>query len=303
MPASIAALFAGLPIDENFALVLAAMTVSLGASMITLVYNRRSISEPVDDSDGDIGALFESPASIVPHLVELRQRLVYALIGIVVATVIAGALTNTIIEILTEPVVTVLQQQFGEDINVTILDPTEGVTVFIRVAITTGIVFASPYVIAQVWIFIAAGLKPSERRMFYLLFPFAAGLFITGVAFAYFVMLPVALPFLYTFLDPVEPIVRIDSFIRFVTTVLLFVGLSFEMPLIFFVLAKLGVVNSKMLAQNWRIAVVLIAVLAALITPTPDPINMGIVAAPLILLYLLSIVLTRFANPPNRAEA
>ena len=178
--------------------------------------------------------------------------------------------------------------------NLQVIRVTEPVGVWFRVALTVGIILASPVVIAQIWVFIVTGLRAGERRAVYLLFPFALILFLTGVSFAYFVMLPVAVPFLTDFLGlNAKP--TLEDYIGFVTNVLLWVGISFEMPLVMFALAKLGVVNSGMLLRNWRIAVVLVAILAAVITPTPDPVNMGIVALPLLILYGLSIILTRFA--------
>ena len=126
-----------------------------------------------------------------------------------------------------------------------------------------------------------------------MLFPFAVILFVIGVAFAFFVMLPTAVPFLTNFLINAQP--TLDDYMDFVTNVLLFVGLSFEIPMVIFILAKFRIVNAKMLIKNWRIAIVAIAILAAFVTPTPDPINMGIVAAPLLLLYILSVALAAIA--------
>jgi sec-independent protein translocase protein TatC len=195
---------------------------------------------------------------------------------------------------LSESVLVVLAGPIGGLENLSLIKVTEGVSVFVRVAIMLGIILASPYVLAQVWIFVGAGLKPNERRMLYLLFPFALLLFLSGVAFAYYVMLPVAVPFLTTFLNiQSKPI--LEDYVQFVTNAMLWVGISFEMPLILFGLAKLKIVNTGMLARNWRIAVVIVAIVAAVVTPTPDPVNMAIVAAPLLALYGLSIVLTLFA--------
>jgi sec-independent protein translocase protein TatC len=144
------------------------------------------------------------------------------------------------------------------------------------------------------WIFIAAGLKPAERRWFYLLFPFALILFLSGVSFAYFVMLPAAIPFLTGFMS-IRTIPTLDDYIGFVSTVLLWVGVSFEMPMAIFLLAKAKIVSAKMLIRYWRYAIVVIMIASAVITPTPDPVNMLLVAAPLFVLYLLSIVLALFA--------
>ncbi len=274
-----------LPISTEAALLLSALIISIAAALTALLRNRRVLRAPLDEG-GDMGAIFENPQAIMPHVLELRSRIIRALIAIAVATVTAMILADQVLVVLAEPI--------GGFDKLQVIRVTEPVSVWFRVALTVGIILASPFVFAQLWLFIVAGLKPTERRAFYLLFPFALILFLTGIAFAYFIMLPVSVDFLTNFLGfPGRP--TLEDYVKFVTTVLLWVGVSFELPLIMFALAKMKLVTARMLAQNWRIAVVLIAALAAVVTPTPDPINMGIVAAPLLVLYVLSIVLALFA--------
>lgn len=278
-----------LPISLEALLVIVAFAASLLFATGALVRNRRRMAEAdAAGEESDLGAIFENPGSILPHVVELRTRLINSAIALVVATVVATLLSEQILQLAARPL-----GPGGMD-NLQAIQVTEPFGVFFRVALTIGVILAAPYIITQIWIFIAAGLKSSERRVFYLAVPFALILFLSGVMFAYFVMLPVAVPFLVNFMG-VNATPTIESYIKFITTVLLWVGISFELPLIMFGLAKIGIVNAKMLAKNWRIAIVLIAVASAFITPTPDPINMGIVAAPLFVLYLLSIVLAMFA--------
>lgn len=274
-----------LPIPAELALVISALLVSVAAAGIALIRSRRIINAPLEEG-GDFGVVFQDPGAIMPHVLELRQRLINALIAIVVGMAAALALADQVLIAMAVPI--------GGLDNIQVIRVTEPVSVWFRVALTVGIILASPFVFAQLWIFIVAGLKVSERRVFYLLFPFALILFLTGVSFAYFVMLPVAVPFLTNFLGlRGRPI--LEDYIGFVTSVLLWVGVSFEMPLVVFGLAKAKLVTARMLVQNWRIALVLIAIISAVVTPTPDPINMGIVAAPLFVLYLLSIVMALFA--------
>lgn len=283
-----------LPISTEGRIVLSALVISLATALGALIRNRRLLRTPVDDEAGDMGAIFDNPSSIMPHVIELRNRVIASLIAIAVATFLSAALTDRILTLLAAPIGGVEALQA--------IRVTENVSVFFRVALTVGIILASPYVIAQLWIFIAAGLKPSERRLFYLLFPFATVLFMSGVAFAYLVMLPVAVPFLTNFMGiTAKP--TLDDYVKFVTNVLLWVGASFELPMIVFVLAKLGIVNAGMLARNWRFAVVIIVIIAAVVTPTPDPINMGIMSAPLLGLYLLSIVLALVAQPKAKPKS
>jgi sec-independent protein translocase protein TatC len=276
---------ARLPLSAEARVLISALIVSLTVALLALIRNRQAIGSS-EEPESDLGVIFENPASIMPHVAELRTRLINSVIAVVIGTIVATALSQTILRLVAKPI--------GSLDNLQAIGVTEPFGVFFRVALTVGAILAAPYIISQIWIFVAAGLKPSERHIFYLFVPFAVILFLTGVTFAYLVMLPVAVPFLVTFMG-VNATPTLENYIKFVTSVLLWVGISFEMPLVMFALAKVGVVNARMLLKNWRIAIVLIAILAAVITPTPDPVNMGIVAAPLFILYLLSIVLAMFA--------
>ena len=271
--------------DIETRLIASALFVSVAIALVSLLRNRPTLRAPVTESS-DFGAIFESPASLLPHLEELRIRLTNCLFAVLASTALAALIAETILVVLAQPV--------GGLDKLQVIDITEGVQVYFQVSLTLGIILASPFVISQIWIFVAAGLKIEERRWFYLLFPFALALFLAGVAFAYFVMLPVAVPFLTGFVG-IRALPRLANYVEFVTTILLWVGISFEMPIIVFLLARAKLVTAGMLLRGWRVAIVGIAILAAAITPTPDPINMGIVAAPMILLYGVSIILALVA--------
>jgi sec-independent protein translocase protein TatC len=125
--------------------------------------------------------------------------------------------------------------------------------------------------------------------------------FLSGAVFSFYIMMPPALEFMTEFLM-VETNVRLKNYIDFVTSLLFWVGLSFESPLVVFVLAKIKLVNARMLLKGWRIAIVVIAILAAVITPTGDPVNMALLMAPLLVLYMLSILMAKFANKSNESK-
>jgi len=164
------------------------------------------------------------------------------------------------------------------------------------VALISGVALAMPVLVYQLIGFIAPGLTRREKRYLYLILPGATLSFVAGIAFAYFVMLPTAIPFLKGFLgDIVQPNWFVDKYISFITSLLLGVGLSFETPLLIFFLAKLGIVTPEVLSRNRKYAVLVIAVLSAVITPTPDPFNMILVMVPLILLYEIGILLAKLA--------
>lgn len=234
--------------------------------------------------------------SFLGHIEELRQRIFRALIALGLGMLISAFFANQILLWLAAPLP-------GEGLeSLEAIEVTENMGVFMQATLLGGVTLAMPVMLFQLWRFIDPALLPHERRYVFLLVPMATILFVTGVAFAYFIMLPTTIPFLISVLD-IPTSVRPASYFSFVTRLLLWIGLSFEIPLLVFFLAKVRVVDHRTLLQNWRIAIIGIAVLAAVITPTPDPLNMGLVMAPLIVLYGLSVVMAWIAGRPARAEA
>jgi len=230
---------------------------------------------------------------ISSHLEELRQTLLWSLVGLVAGVVATVFFVNPILEFLTQPI--------GGLQNLQAIEVTETMSVYMRVALLGGLIIALPWIIFQVLRFVGKGLKPAERKGIYLALPFAVLLFLAGVAFAFYVMLPASLGFFQEILD-VTTSIRLKSYISFTTNIMFWIGISFQLPLVFFVLSKIGIVNPKMLIKGWRVAIVAIAILAAVITPTGDPINMLIFMLPLFVLYLLSILLSAVAKKPAKEE-
>jgi sec-independent protein translocase protein TatC len=175
------------------------------------------------------------------------------------------------------------------------IDVTEPIGTVMRVSLLTGFAIAFPYIALELWLFIAPGLSRNARIYGLFAIPIATLFFLGGMAFTYFVMLPTALPFLLNFMG-IETIPRPSTYVKFVTSIMFWIGVAFEFPLVIFLLAKIGLVRAEMLAKQWRLAIVIIAVAAALITPTVDPVNMALVMGPLILLYFLSIFLAKIAQ-------
>ena len=225
--------------------------------------------------------------NIIVHLQELRVRLFKAFIALTITTAISFAFGDRVIQLLVTAV--------GGLEKVQSIEVTENISVFMRVSLLSGFILAFPYVLFQVLAFIMPGLKASEKRYVLLFIPFATLLFLSGVAFAYFVMLPAAVPFLVTFMGiPTTP--RLANYINFVTNMMFWIGIAFEMPLLVFLLAKLNFINAGQLVKGWRFAVVIIAILAAVISPTVDPINMALLMAPLLVLYVISIFMAMLAR-------
>ncbi len=224
---------------------------------------------------------------LLGHLEELRQRLVKAILALLIGTFIGMGLAPSVLKLLIDPL--------GEQTPLAI-SPTEAPAVFFKVAIIIGLVVAMPVIMYQVFRFVSPGLERHERRYVLIGAPAASLSFAIGVIFAATVLLPAALPFLKGFLSGiVEQRYSIDRYIAFVGNMLLWAGLVFETPLVMYFLAKLGVVTPQGFAKARRIVIIGAAAGAAVITPTTDPVNMLLVMGPFMLLYELGILLARVA--------
>ena len=244
--------------------------------------------EPEDTPLGDsLEKAINNPESLFAHLGALRKHLLRAVLVLGLATIIAFAFASQIIDLLAYPV--------GGISALVAIDPTEPISTFMRVAILTGFAFALPYIILELWLFIAPGLSRDSRIFGLYAIPVAVIFFIGGMAFAFFILLPTAIPFLVNF-GGITSQIRPSSYIRFVTAIMFWIGIAFQFPLIIYVLARVGLVRSKVLLDQWRIAIVIIAVLSAAITPTIDPVNMALVMGPMIVLYFLGIFLAKVAE-------
>jgi sec-independent protein translocase protein TatC len=228
----------------------------------------------------------EAAMSILEHLRELRSRLLKATVALAVTTLLTSYFAGDIIKFLIQP--------YGNKLQT--LGPTENVITYFRVALLSGAALAMPVIVYQILAFVIPGLTRAERRWLYISVPFTTLLFIIGILFAWLVMVPSAVGFLANF----RPDLFLNEwtakeYISFVVSVAFWIGVSFQTPLVTFILAKVGLVTPGFLARNWRFAVVVIAVVAAVITPTVDPFNMALLMLPLLGLYVLSIVLAMLA--------
>ncbi len=228
---------------------------------------------------------------LIPHLNELRQRLGVVLLVLVLGIIGSFFVADQVIRFMAIPI--------GGLDKLQSIQITENIGVYMRVALLIGFVPAIPVLVGELLGFIRPGLLDHERhwldRSLLIVIPFALFLFVAGVSFAFFVMLPAALPFLINFLG-VQTHPRLSDYMNFVTNLLFWIGVSFETPLVIYVMAKLRLVSAGMLARGWRVAIVVIAVIAAVVTPTVDPINMGLLMLPLMVLYGLSILLAKIAR-------
>lgn len=223
---------------------------------------------------------------LTEHLRELRDRLIKVVIALGVTTGVSMFFANRFLIFLIDPLPVKPQS----------ITPTEPLVTYFKVALILGLVLAMPVIVYQVIAYLLPALTRREARYLFILVPAATILFATGVAFGATIALPAALRFLAGFgTDFSEFQPSLDEYVSFITTVLLWLGLGFQTPLVIFFLAKLRIVSYQSLLKNIRWAVLIVAVLAAMITPTPDPLNMLIVGLPLMVLYLLGVLLARFA--------
>ncbi len=224
--------------------------------------------------------------SLWDHVEALRGHLLRIVISLAIGVGISFNFATRLMEFLAIPV--------GGLDKLQAIEVTEEIGVFMRVALTSGIAIMLPYIAFEIWLFAAPGLKSRERKFGLFGIPIAVILYLGGMAFTYFVLLPPALLFLGNFTEIAQFWTAKDYF-GFVTGLMLWIGLFFEFPLIIYVLTSVGLVKPHILLHQWKLAVVIISIIAAAVTPTVDPVNMGLVMLPMTLLYFVSIGLSYIA--------
>ena len=237
------------------------------------------------------GAADQTEMSFLDHLEELRWDVVKVLIGLVIATIICAVYTDFIVqEILLRPV-----RLTG--MKVQVLTPYGIVVLYMEAALICGLILSMPNTLYWLWKFVAPGLLPKERRYVRRIVFFTSFCFFAGVAFGYFVLLPSALTFFSTFgTKTIELNVAIDRYVSFVLALILGSGLVFELPMISYFLTKLGFLTPAFMRHYRRHAIIVILFIAAIVTPTPDPVTQLILALPMMVLYEVSIIVCKFAQ-------
>ncbi len=234
----------------------------------------------------------EVKLTFVEHLRELRKRLLHAMYGIAVGVSIAGWFVSQIRHGLLEPVLGVLPETSRTIKYTGLIEP---MMVSFKIALYGGVFLAAPWVLWQIWLFIAPGLYKREKRLVFPFLFFGTLLFYLGAAFCYWVVMPNAFPAMKAFADDpiLEPMLTLSEQYSLVLAMLLGFGIVFELPVVIAFLSMIGVVNARFLAKYRRHAMVVNVALAALITPTGDPLNLAIMAVPMIVFYEVGIILAR----------
>lgn len=231
--------------------------------------------------------------TLLEHLRELRNRVLVSAIAMVVGVIVCVAFWETIIGWLLAPA-----RDEIPDFRLSVFSPTETFAIMFKVGMYGGLLVSSPVILYQVLAFIVPGLTPRERKM---LLP---GLFgciaflLAGMAFAYWVILPASLGFLLNFGgDNFDQVIGAKQYMDFAVRIIFWVGLSFELPMVLALMARLGLARARQMLGFWRYAVVIIFIIAAVVTPTPDPITQSFVAGPLVGLYVIGILLAWMVQP------
>jgi sec-independent protein translocase protein TatC len=237
--------------------------------------------------------------SFLEHLEELRRRIIYALIAVTVGFFACWAYAERIYEIMQKPIITALHAN-GMSEKLVYLNPTEPFNLYLKVAFMAGLFVTSPFVLYQVWMFISPGLYRHEKR-YVMPFMFSTvGLFLAGGVFGYKIVYPQALNFLISYGKQFQPMITIGEYTDLFLTIIIGMGAIFELPILVFFLSLMGIVSAGWMWRNFRYSILVIFIIAAIVTPTTDILNMCIFAAPMIALYALSIAIAYLVHPKQR---
>src|SRR4030095_3405894 len=241
----------------------------------------------------------EGEMGFLEHLEELRWRVIKAVIGIVIGGIIAGIFIDYIMnDILLAPATKTVPPLVL--IN---LKPYGQLVLYMQVIIVCGIIISIPNIFYQLWKFIEPGLLPNERKYIYSIVFFSSFCFLAGLAFAYLVMLPTALKFFAAFgTQSITNNIAVDEYFGFIISVMLAAGVVFELPMISFFLSKLGILTPKFMRKYRKHAIVLIFWIACILTPSPDVTSQLLLGVPLLILYEISILISKFSQPKTNIE-
>jgi sec-independent protein translocase protein TatC len=245
-------------------------------------------------SRADMGAM-----SFLEHLEELRKRIIYSILWIIAGFCACWWKAELIYGYMKKPIDAALTAH-KLPTDLVYLNPTEPFNMYLKIGFLAGVFVASPFVLYQVWGFIAPGLYRHEKKY---VVPFMCStvfLFLAGGFFAYRMVYPAALDFLIGYGAQFKPMITISEYTDLFLTIVIGMGIIFEMPILVFFLSLMGLISAKFMWNNLRYSVLVIFIIAAIITPTTDIMNMCVFAAPMVALYILSIGIAWFVHPTQR---
>jgi len=233
----------------------------------------------------------EKEMTFIEHLEELRWRIIYSLIGIVIGTVIAWIFIDLLVEEI------LLRPAKESGVSLQNLKPFGQIFLYFQIALIAGLILSIPNVFYQFWKFISPALRKNERKYILAIVIFTTVCFLAGIAFAYFVMLPLALSFAVQFgTQTIKNEFAVDEYMSIIISVMLAAGLVFELPMLSFFLSKLGILKPSFMRKYRKHSIVIILIAAAVLTPGTDPVSQVILAVPLVLLYEISILVSKFSQ-------
>jgi sec-independent protein translocase protein TatC len=253
--------------------------------------------EAIDKARKAVTERAELPGmSLMEHLEELRKRIVHSAIYLGLGFAVAWFFRDRLVDFIQAPL-----KHDGKSLNM--IHPMDGMNLNIHVSLVGGAILASPFILYQVWLFIAPGLYQKEKRF---VIPFMAatvGLFLAGAYFGYFWVLPSAVHIMLdVFGSKFTAVISIEEYTGFFLSIILGLGISFELPILIFFLALFGIVSPRFLWKNFRYAILVIFLVAGVICPMPDPASMCIYATPLLALYLVGIGVAWWVHPDRRKK-
>lgn len=234
------------------------------------------------------------------HLEELRRRIVYSIIAVAFGFFACWWKVERIYDIMQRPIMDALKSN-GMAEKLVYLNPTEPFNLYLKIAALAGLFLTSPFVLYQVWMFISPGLYRKEKKYVVPFMVSTIALFSAGGFFGYRFVYPYALTFLIGFGKQFQPMITVGEYTQLFLSVILGMGLIFEMPILIFFLALMGIVSAGFMWKNFRYSILIIFIIAAIVTPTTDILNMCIFAAPMIGLYAISIGVAWLVHPKQRA--
>ena len=255
-----------------------------------------SSSSPVS-SESTARPAGEARLTLAEHLDELRRRLGISLLAVIVAVGIALCRVERLIQWLRRPAGHLIDR-------LVFFSPTEPILAYLKVATLAGLILAMPVMLWQLWLFVRKGLTSRERAAGVWFVWWGSALFVAGAAFAYYGLLPASLAFLLGIgRGALEPMISLDRYLSFVTTLVFWCGVVFELPVVLLFLAQRGIVTAEWLRQQRPYAILILVIIAAIVTPTTDPVNLLLMAAPMVLLYEASILVTRWMLPRTKTAS
>lgn len=237
--------------------------------------------------------------SLMEHLEELRKRFIHVIVALVLGFFVAYGFHERIYTWMQQPITIALKKHHLPP-QLVYHNPVDGFNLYLKLSFMAGFILAAPYVLYQLWLFISPGLYKHEKRYVWPFMLATVTLFLGGAFFGYRFVFPGSLDFLLSYSDKFTPLIEINEYTGLFLTVILGLGITFELPILILFLSLFGIVSPRFLWKNIRYAILIIFVIAAVITPTPDIITMCVFASPMLVLYLLSIGVSAAVHPASR---